>query len=297
MELRVLRYFQAVVNELNISRAAEHLHVSQPTISRQLKDLEDELGVTLFTRNGRTIQLTRNGEYFAHQANQILALTDKTVENMHREQAITGSFVIGAAEARSFLNLAQSIRKLQVAHPKIQANVVSMNADEIRTNLKSGNFDFGVMMEPADKGEFNFIQLPGESRWGLLMPQNAPLAHKDHLQLSDLEGQNMIISRQHGIIDLLKEWYGESTPKFNIVATYNLLYNASLLVTAGVGYALCIDGVINTNQTNLVFVPLTPRKTAGTSLIWYKGQRLSPAADAFLKRLSADIGQPLPHTH
>ncbi|RRK09949.1 LysR family transcriptional regulator [Lactiplantibacillus garii] len=289
MELRVLRYFQAVVTELNISRAAERLHVSQPTISRQLKDLEEELGVALFTRNGRNIQLTSNGEYFANQANQILALADKTVDNLHREQEVTGSFVIGCAESRSFLTLAQAVQKLQTRFPKIKVNLISTNADEIRTHLKSGNFDFGVVMEPADKGEFNFMHLPGESRWGLLMPRNAPLAQNDHVQLSDLQGQKIIVSRQRGVLDLLKEWYGESTPQFDVVATYNLLYNASLLVTAGVGYALCVDGIINTNQSDLIFVPLTPRRTTGTSLVWYKGQRLSPAADAFLKQLTTDL--------
>ncbi|BBM23302.1 transcription regulator [Lactiplantibacillus plantarum] len=258
MELRVLRYFQAVVAELNISRAAARLHVSQPTISRQLKDLEDELGVTLFERNGRHIQLTSSGEYFATQANQIIALADKTLANINTAKQISGTVELGSAEARSFLTIAQSIKKLQRHYPKIKTNVISSNANQIRTNLKSGNFDFGVVMEPTDKHDLNFIQLPGESRWGLLVPRNSPLADHDHITLADLEGQNIITSAQHGTINQLQEWYGESTPKFKIVATYNLLYNASLLVSAGVGYALGVDGIINTNQTDLTFIPLAP---------------------------------------
>ncbi|EIW13740.1 LysR family transcriptional regulator [Lactiplantibacillus plantarum EGD-AQ4] len=297
MELRVLRYFQAVVAELNISRAAARLHVSQPTISRQLKDLEDELGVTLFERNGRHIQLTSSGEYFATQANQIIALADKTLANINTAKQISGTVELGSAEARSFLTIAQSIKKLQRRYPKIKTNVTSSNANQIRTNLKSGNFDFGIVMEPTDKHDLNFIQLPGESRWGLLVPRNSSLADHDHITLADLEGQNIITSAQHGTINQLQEWYGESTPKFKIVATYNLLYNASLLVSAGVGYALGVDGIINTNQTDLTFIPLAPRLTASTSLVWLKGQRLSEAAHAFLTQLADDLQQPLPTMH
>lgn len=297
MELRVLRYFQAVVAELNISRAAARLHVSQPTISRQLKDLEDELGVTLFERNGRHIQLTSSGEYFATQTNQIIALADKTLANINTAKQISGTVELGSAEARSFLTIAQSIKKLQRRYPKIKTNVTSSNANQIRTNLKSGNFDFGIVMEPTDKHDLNFIQLPGESRWGLLVPRNSSLADHDHITLADLEGQNIITSAQHGTINQLQEWYGESTPKFKIVATYNLLYNASLLVSAGVGYALGVDGIINTNQTDLTFIPLAPRLTASTSLVWLKGQRLSEAAHAFLTQLADDLQQPLPTMH
>ncbi|MDL2061212.1 LysR family transcriptional regulator [Lactiplantibacillus paraplantarum] len=296
MELRVLRYFQAVVTELNISRAAERLHVSQPTISRQLKDLEDELGVVLFERNGRHIQLTSSGEYFANQTNQILALTDKTLANVNTAQEISGTLALGSAEARSFLTIAQSIKKLQRQYPKIKTNLTSSNANQIRANLKSGNFDFGIVMEPTDKHEFNFIRLPGESRWGLLVPRQSRLANQDHISLDDLKDQNIITSAQHGMLDQLQNWYGDSTPQFNVVATYNLLYNASLLVSAGVGYALCVDGIINTNQSDLTFVPLTPRITTGTSLVWPKGQRLSTAANAFLVQLAKDIEQPLPIT-
>ena len=296
MELRVLRYFQAVVTELNISRAAERLHVSQPTISRQLKDLEDELGVVLFERNGRHIQLTSSGEYFANQTNQILALTDKTLANVNTAKEVSGTLALGSAEARSFLTVAQSLKKLQRQYPKIKANLTSSNANQIRANLKSGNLDFGIVMEPTDKHAFNFIRLPGESRWGLLVPRQSPVANRDHISLDDLKDQNIITSAQHGMLDQLQNWYGDSTPQFNVVATYNLLYNASLLVSAGVGYALCVDGIINTNQSDLTFVPLTPRITTGTSLVWLKGQRLSTAANAFLVQLAKDIEQPLPTT-
>ncbi|MFD1417826.1 LysR family transcriptional regulator [Companilactobacillus keshanensis] len=289
MELRVLRYFQAVVREQNISRAADELHVSQPAVSRQLKSLEDELGITLFERGSRSIELTSSGEYFANQVDQILSLTDKTLKNIHENQDVAGSIVIGSAETRIFLNIAQTVSHLRKNYPNIQTNIISTNADDVRNHLKTGFFDFGVVMEPANKTDYDFINLPGESRWGLLVPNSSPIAKKDHLTLDDLEGKDLIVSRQKGMMELLENWYGESTPKFNVVATYTLLYNASLLVSAGVGYALALDGIVNTNQSDLTFVPLTPRKTSGASLVWRKGIRLSAAADTFLKQLRSDL--------
>lgn len=294
MELRVLRYFQTVVTELNISRAAKQLHVSQPTISRQLRELEAELGVTLFDRGNRTIKLTTAGEYFSHRVNQILDLTDKTVENINETLTISGSVTIGAAEVRSFLNVAQAINTLQEQYPNITFNINSTYANDLHTHLKSGNYDFGIVMEPVDKSDYNFLRLPGESRWGLLVPNSSPLAKLDHLAFTDLKNQKLIVSHQHGVNNLLQDWFGASSPNFKTVATYNLLYNASLLVSAGVGYALCVDGIINTNQSDLTFVPLEPRLTVGTSLVWVKNQRLSPAANAFLKQLAANLNLPLP---
>jgi len=294
MELRVLRYFQAVVQNRNISRAALQLHVSQPTISRQLHDLEEELGITLFDRGSRTIQLTDSGEYFSNQVNQILALTDKTLANIHEDQDIRGNIVIGSSEARSFLNIAQSFTGLQKKYPHIQLDVISTNADQIRTSIKSGYYDFGVIMEPGDKTDYDFIRLPGESRWGLLVSNRSPLATRDHLELADLAGEKLLISGQHGMREQLKDWLGGNTTQLNVVATYTLLYNASLMVSAGMGSALCLDGIINTNQSDLVFVPFQPRLTSGTSLVWHHGQHHSAAAEAFLKQLSSDIGQPLP---
>lgn len=289
MELRVLRYFLAVVDAQNISRAAQQLHVSQPTVSRQLHELEAELGTTLFERGSRTIALTNSGEYFAAQARQILALTDKTLENIHENQDISGSVWIGSAEARNFLTIAQAIRQLQTTYPHIQVNVTSANADDVRARLKTGVFDFGVIMEPADKSDFDFMRIPGESRWGLLVPNTSPLAQKATLTLSDLLGQKLIISQQKGMTDVLNDWFGESNRNLQVVATYNLLYNASLMVTAGVGYALCIDGIVNTNQSELTFVPLEPTLTTGSSLVWLKGHRLSLAAKTLLKQIAAEL--------
>jgi DNA-binding transcriptional LysR family regulator len=282
MELRVLRYFLTVVDERNISHAAEKLHVSQPTISRQLRDLEDELGVTLFERGSRTIELTNSGEYFVNQARQIVALADKTVANVQRTQEISGSIVIGSAEAPMMATIAAAIGKLRETAPKVCANIYSTDANDVHTRMKTGLIDFGVVMEPTDKNDYHFINLPGTTGWGVLVRRDSPLGRQASVTVADLQNQQVIAPQQHGSIDLLTDWLGSSENQLDIVATYNLLYNASILVTAGVGIALCLDGIINTANTDLRFVPLAPRLEGHASLIWPKAGQMSPAAGAFL---------------
>ncbi|UIF28992.1 LysR family transcriptional regulator [Levilactobacillus brevis] len=288
MELRVLRYFLMIVQEKNISKASARLHVSQPTVSRQLKELEEELGTTLFERGNRTIQLTTDGEYFANQARQILSLTDKTLANIHQEKDISGSVYVGSAEARSMLTVAQAIGHLNQRHPHVQINLVSMDAADIHQHLTSGVFDFGVVMEPIDKHDYDFIRLPGESRWGLLVKNTDPLARQTTVSLADVAQTRLIVPQQGGTARI-HDLFGFEQADLNVVATYNLLYNASLLVSAGVGNALGLDGIINTNQSDLTFVPLSPRISSGSSFVWLKGQRLSAAAQALLAQLQDEL--------
>lgn len=288
MELRVLRYFLMVVQEKNISKASERLHVSQPTVSRQIKELEDELGTTLFERGSRTIQLTPDGEYFANQARQILSLTDKTVANIHQESDIRGAVFIGSAEARSMLTVAQAIRRLNQQYPHIQLNVVSTDAAEIHQHLTSGVFDFGVVMEPLDKSDYDFLRLPGESRWGLLVQNSSPLAQQATVSLDDVAHTKLILPQQGGS-RRIHAVFGLNQDDLDVAATYNLLYNASLLVSAGVGNALGLDGIVNTNQSDLTFVPLAPRTSSASSLVWLKGARLSLAAQALLAQIRAEL--------
>jgi len=288
LELRVLRYFLMVVQEKNISKASERLHVSQPTVSRQLKELEDELGTTLFERGNRTIQLTTDGEYFANQARQILSLTDKTLANIHQAKDISGSVFVGSAEARSMLTVAQAIGHLNQAHPHVQINLVSTDAANIHQQLSSGVFDFGVVMEPVDKTDYDFLRLPGESRWGLLVQNSSPLAQQATVSLADVAQTKLILPQQGGA-NRIHDLFGFTQADLTVTATYNLLYNASLLVSAGVGNALGLDGIINTNQSDLTFVPLAPRMSSGSSLVWLKGQRLSAAAQALLAQVRTEL--------
>ncbi|MFD1549579.1 LysR family transcriptional regulator [Levilactobacillus fuyuanensis] len=288
MELRVLRYFLMIVQEKTISKASARLHVSQPTVSRQLKELEEELGTTLFTRGNRTIQLTPDGEYFANQARQILSLTDKTLTNIHQETDISGAVYVGSAEARSVLTVAQAIGHLNQQHPHVQIHLVSTDASDIHSQLTSGVFDFGVVMEPTDKSDYDFLRLPGESRWGLLVQNSSPLAQQPTVSLDDVAQTRLILPQQGGSARI-HAVFGLTQEDLNVAATYNLLYNASLLVSAGVGNALGLDGIVNTNQSDLTFVPLAPRTSSGSSLVWLKGQRLSTAAQALLTQVRAEL--------
>ena len=287
MELRVLRYFLMVVDERNISRAAEKLHVSQPTISRQIHDLENELGVTLFERGSIAIELTSAGDYFVNQARQIVALADKTVTNVQRTQEISGSVMIGSAEAPMMTTIASAINRLRETAPNVRTNIYSTDAHDVHTRMQAGLFDFGVVMEPTDKSDYDFINLPGTTSWGALVRQDSALGKHVTIAANDLQNQRIIVPQQHGSVDILTDWLGSSNHQLNVVATYNLLYNASIMVSAGVGIALCLDGIINTDNTDLRFIPLTPRLEGHASLIWSKAGQLSPAANAFLEALQS----------
>ena len=186
MEIRVLRYFLTVVQEQNISRAAEKLHVSQPTISRQLHELEAELGVTLFDRGSRTIALTQSGEYFTQQASQIVELADKTAANIQQTAELTGSVSIGGGEVPSMATLAQAAKTLITKNPQIKLHLESRNADDVTQRLAAGLLDFGVLVGNVTKTDYHFLTLPSTNRWGLLLPKSAPLAQQAAISPSDL---------------------------------------------------------------------------------------------------------------
>lgn len=291
MELRVLKYFIAVVQKNNITHAAEALHISQPTISRQLHDLEKELGVTLFNRNGRSLELTPAGNYFAEQAKQILALADKTLSNVQKTAEISGNVMIGCAEIPMMKTVATSIRQMKNSAPKVIANIYSADADDVYRGIQTGIYDFGVVMEPADKINYNFLKLPGFTSWGVLLTRNSPLAHKTGITVEDLRNAQLIAPRQQSNADVFADWLGNSDVALDVIATYNLLFNASVMAANGVGIVLCLDGIINTVNTNLTFVPLTPHLDVKSSLIWSKSVSLSPSAKVFLETVKSTISK------
>lgn len=285
MELRVLRYFLTIVQEQNISKAAKKLNISQPSISRQIKELEEELEVTLFIRGNRKIELTSTGEYFANQAKQILSLANKTISNIHQSSDITGTVTIGSAESPAIELIAQSIKNLNNKYPNIQVNIVSTNADEVKSRMSSNLFDFGIIMDTYDKSSYDFINLPGKSRFGILITKDSPLANKKVITPADLRGQKLILSQQSGAFEMMQDMMGNSSKDYSIVATYNLLYNASLLAKAHVGIVICLDGIINTADSNLIFIPFAEDLTAKTSFVWAKNMSLSNAATALLQEV------------
>ncbi|MCC2326880.1 LysR family transcriptional regulator [Bacillus wiedmannii] len=287
MEIRVLRYFIAVANEESISAAAKQLHLSQPTLSRQLKDLEMELGTDLFIRGNRKISLTEEGKYLLKKAKEIVDLADKTEANLKdSKEMVSGEVYIGAGETEAMHLIAKTLKVLIKDYPNIRFHLYSGNADDIKSKLDSGLLDFGVVIEPTDKQKYEYAQLPAKDTWGVLMCKDSPLSDKQVISPVDLINKPLFISRQATVSNELTGWFGQSIDNLNIVATYNLLYNAALMVEEGIGYALCIDKIINTSgNSKLCFKPLQPKLEANLNIIWKKNQVFSNAAHTFINQL------------
>lgn len=287
MELRVLRYFLAVAREENISAAADYLHLTQPTLSRQLMDLEAELGKKLFIRGNRKITLTEEGVLFRKRANEILDLVEKTeAEFRSVDEILAGDIYIGGGESKAMRLAAQTARSLQMRHPAIHYHLYSGNADDVGERLDKGLLDFGILIEPFDRKKYDSLRLPTWDRWGVLMRRDSPLAGAELIYPEDLIDKPLLHSRQSKIQESLQAWFGCDLEKLNIVGTYNLLYNASLFVEEGVCYALCLDGLINTTgDSSLCFRPLANQVTAGMDLVWKKYQVFSKAAEKFLEAI------------
>ena len=291
MELRVLRYFLAVAREETISGAAEALHVTQPTLSRQMMELEDELGKTLFLRGKRKISLTEEGMFLRKRAQEIVSLVEKTESEFSAaEEAIGGDVYIGGGETDAMRLIARAAHGLQAAHPHIAYHLFSGNAEDIAERLDRGLVDFGVLIEPVDLSKYDFIKLPVTDIWGVLMREDSPLAAKQTIRPDDLLGVPVLCSNQAMVKNEMSGWMGDRYEKLRIVTTYNLLYNASLMVEEGMGYALCLDKIIRTSGGGpLCFRPLEPRLEVGLDLVWKKYQVFSKAAEKFLEYLQREI--------
>lgn len=286
MELRVLRYFLAVAREESISRAAEFLHLSQPTLSRQLMDLEEELGRKLFVRGGRRMTLTEDGKFLRKRAQEIVALAERTKEAFRStDEDVGGDIYIGGGETRAMGLVAGTARRLMAVHPHISYHLYSGNAADVMERLDRGLVDFGVFIEPADLARYEYIRLPVSDVWGVLMRRDHPLAQKASLMPEDIVSLPLFCSRQELVANEIAGWMGESFERLNVVGTYNLLYNASLLVEEGMGCALCLDGIIRCEGSPLCFRPLEPRLEVGLAVAWKKYQVFSRAAECFLEEL------------
>ena len=280
MELRVLRYFLAVAREESISGAAEALHVTQPTLSRQMMELEEELGKTLFLRGKRKISLTEEGMFLRKRAQEISAA----------EENISGDVHIGGGETDAMRLIARAAHRLQSAYPHIAYHLFSGNADDVTERLDRGLVDFGVFIEPADLSKYDFIKLPVTDIWGVLMRKDCPLAARATIRPQDLLGLPLLASNQHLVKNEFSGWFGEGYEKLNITTTYNLLYNASIMVEEGMGYALCLDKIVRTSGGSpLCFRPLEPKLEVGLHIAWKKYQFFSKAAEKFLECLQREI--------
>ncbi len=288
MELRVLRYFLAVAQEESISAAAEYLHLTQPTLSRQLMDLEKELGKKLFIRGGRKLTLTEEGLLLRKRSSEIIGLVEKTqAEVMESDETAAGDVYIGCGETDALHFLAKSAKTLQARCPGIHYHISSGDTIDVTERLERGLIDFGLMVGAAPD-KYDSIPLPAKDTWGVLMPKDHPLAAKAEISPKDLKSERLILSRHGG--SSLSKWMRTDLSQLNVVATYSLLYNASLLVREGLGLALGLDKLINTTgESRLCFRPLTPRLEMELHIVWKKYQVFSKASEKFLQQLKMDL--------
>lgn len=289
MELRVLHYFLAVAREQNISAAAESLHLSQPTLSTQLKALEEELGKQLLirgTKGSRKVILTEEGMILRKRAEEILSLVKRTEEEItYSDETIVGDIYIGTGETDIVRLFAKAAKIIQKQYPDIHYHISSGNAEYVLEYLDKGLIDFGLLFRNIDPQKYESIPIPIKDTWGVLMRRDAPLAQKEIITPKDLWNQPLIISHQRGDGQYLAQWMKRDISRLNIVATYNLVFNASLLVDEGLGYALCLDKLINTQKSSLCFRPFSPPLQATACIVWKKYQVLSKAAEKFLQQL------------
>ena len=291
MELRVLRYFLGVAREGCMTGAARVLHVTQPTLSRQLQDLEEELGQKLFIRGSHSVTLTPEGMVLRKRAEEILEMVHKTeAEFESMGEMVGGDVYIGGGETEAMRRIARLIHEIRDDYPEIRFHLFSGNAEDVTERLDKGILDFGILIQPVDLMKYNTIELPEKVVWGVVMRKDSPLAEKKSITRQDLPGLPLICSRQveqrFSVKNEYSSWFGEIAAKRNIVATYNLIYNAALMVEEGVGYAIALDGLVNvTRHSGLCFRPLEPRLESGMNLVWKKYQIFSGAAELFLERI------------
>lgn len=290
MDLRVLRYFLAVAREESISGAADYLHLSQPTLSRQLMDLEKELGKTLFIRGSRRITLTEQGTLLQKRASEILELVEKTTgELTAADDAITGDIYIGGGESNAIRLLAHTAQQFRIANPQVQFHLFSGNALDVGERLEKGLLDFGIMMGHRDLKKYDCIKLPAVDVWGVLMRKDHPLAEKETIRPKDLWDEPLIVSQQFVKTSRFSEWFHRDYESLNIAATYNLVFNASLLVEEGLGCALTYDKLVNTAGRELCFRPVSPRLEDEIYIVWKRYQVFSKAAERFLTAVRSDV--------
>lgn len=287
MELRVLRYFLAVAREESISAAAETLHLTQPTLSRQLMDLEEELGKKLFLRGSRKVTLTEDGVLLRKRAAEIVELVEKTESEFHEpEELIGGDIYIGGGETDAMRLLAQAAKEFQTEHPQVRYHLFSGNAEDVTERLDKGLLDFGVLIEPADLKKYDLMKLPATDVWGVLMRKDSPLAGREAIRREELWDKPLLLSRQSLGQNETYALLGRSADSLHIVTSYNLIYNAALMVEEGMGYALTLDRLVNTTgESKLCFRPLEPRQEVGLDIVWKKYQVFSRATERFLEYL------------
>lgn len=286
MEIRVLEYFLAAAREQSFSKAADSLHLTQPTLSRQLKDLESELGKQLFIRSSKKLSLTDDGMILRKRAEEIIDLVRKTENEINNnDEQLSGDIYIGAGETDAVRILAKCFKSIGCEHPDLHLHIESGDSIDVLYKLDKGLVDLALILGDIDTSKYDSINLPVYDTWGVLMHKDSGLAQKERITVEDLLDKPLIISRQALNKKEINKWFREKTDKLNIVATYNLAYNASLMAEEKLGYVLTLDKLINTADSKLKFTPLYPKTTIDSKLVWKKHQLHSKAVNRFLNEI------------
>ncbi len=290
MEIRTLRYFLAVAREENMTRAAELLHVTQPTLSKALKSLEDELGRKLFTRRSFSIALTEEGVLLRNRAEDLVSMADKIEQEFLTLDDITGgSIYFGLAESYQIRYLAREIRTLKETYPDIRYHITSGDTEQVTEKLDKGLLDFAVICETPDERKYNFLLFPEADHFGAVMPASSALAQKECISAEDLAGQPLFCSEQSWENDI-RPWAGDIFPQLHLEGSFRLSYNGSMFAKENLGILLTLNNLIDTSpKSGLVFRPLSPPLEMKMYLIWNKYQSFTPIADRFLKQIQASF--------
>lgn len=281
MELRVLNYFLAVAREENFTKAAGQLHLTQPTLSRQIADLEQELGVKLFVRSNHNIILTEDGMILKRRAQEILSLADKTKRDfLQKDEALSGTISIGSGEFRSTEYLAKIIAEFRRKYSNVKYEIYSGNANNIRDYIERGLLDIGLMSEPVDMRKYNFVNMPIKEQWGVFAPNDSPLYEKESITPEDLKGMSIVTATGDFNQSRIGKWLGDYREQVEIAATANLPYNEAVLAKENIGIMLSIN--LNCTYENLRFIPLRPALEVSTVLAWKKEQIFSATTSAFI---------------
>lgn len=294
MELRTLRYFLALTQEGTISGAAKALHVTQPTLSRQLGDLEKEFGKRLFDRGSKRIHLTEDGARLREYAASIVALADKATADLAQPgQSVSGDVYIGCGESDSMRLVLRAAKECRAAHPQVRFHLFSGTSSDLLDRFNDGLFDFLVEFEAVARPDCSSVALPTSERWGVLMRADSPLAELSAVRPEDLTGQTIVGSRQGTKSGKMREWAGDLYDKLDVGLTYNLVGNAALAVEEGFGVAICYDRLVRLSpESPLCFRPLEPAVSSDASVLWKRHRRLSTAAEAFLACLREACDRP-----
>jgi DNA-binding transcriptional LysR family regulator len=287
MEFRALKYFLAVAKTGNITHAADQVFVSQPALSRQLMDLEEDLGVKLLERGKRHTALTEAGYLLKKRAEEIMALMDKTVDELsHAREGVSGSVRIGCGETEGMRTVARAIHDIRREYPHVRCHLSSMDGSGVRERLDKGMLDFGVLVQPDPPNDYEHVEIGHTDRWGILMRRDSPLAALERIAPGDLAGQPLVISQQAFERHELVSWFAREESELDIAATYTLIYNASLLAEEGVGCVLTLDRLLNLPPDGpLVFRPLFPQRICRIFFVWKRNQVFSRAASLLRERI------------